>query len=90
MVISQQKSHEICRRTKNIHERPIGLQRIVRASINIDMVRMCAERTDEYSNVRVNISACRNAGAATQRQSGMGSDVHSDNPRSTKYDRSFE
>lgn len=30
----------------------------------IDMVRMCAERTDEYSNVRAKISTCRNAGAA--------------------------
>lgn len=33
MVISQQKSHEVCRRTRNVHERPVGLQIIVRASI---------------------------------------------------------
>ena len=90
MVISQQKSHEVCRRIRKCARKVRWAAKDSAGVYKIDMVRMCAERTDEYSNVRVNISACRNAGAATQRQSGMGSDVHSDNPRSAKYDRSFE
>lgn len=56
MVISQQKSHEVCRRTKRCARKARWAAEDSAGVYKIDMVRMCAERTDEYSNVRVNIS----------------------------------